>query len=93
MLYDHALFHVDGVHDGVGQNMRLGKAHLKADVEMVGMRRVKAVLLGHIQNGQRANVHAVVVVGQFQPREHAVDQRALARARVADEADQPIVGA
>ena len=60
---------------------------------MIGMGRVEAVLLRYVQDGQGAHIHAVVIIGQFQPREHAVDQRALARACIADEADQAVVGA
>ena len=93
MLHDHALLQPDGVHDGFGQNVRLGKAHLKTDVQMIGMRRIKAVLFGHIQNGQGAYVDAVIVVGQLQAREHAVDERAFAGARIADKADQTVIGA
>ena len=93
VLHDHALAQIDGLHDRVGQDVGLGEAGLEADVQVVGVGRVEAAHIAHVQDRQRAHVHAVVVVGQLQAGEHAAHQRALAGARVADEADQLVVGA
>lgn len=101
MLHHHPLALSKGRHDGAGKLGALGKALLKADIQMVGVgsgKQRKAALVDphpqrvvqHLQNGQRADVDTLVVVGQLQARKHALDQHALARTRVADDADELI---
>ena len=57
--------------------MRLGEGLLKANIQMVGMRLVKAGL-PHLKQGERAHIDAAIVIGQLKPRKHAADQKALA---------------
>ncbi len=92
MFYDYAPAALDRFHDRVRQHVRLRKARFKANVQMIGVRRVEARFAVHVQNRQRAHVHAVIIVRKLQPRKHAEHQRALAGARFADEADQMIIG-
>ena len=56
----------------------------------VGREECKPPIL--LQNGQGADIHAVVVVSQLQTREHTPDQCAFAGAGFTDHADKLIVG-
>ncbi|MPN46335.1 hypothetical protein SDC9_193921 [bioreactor metagenome] len=92
MLHDHAAALLQRSSHAAGNDMRLRERGLKAHVQVVGVRAEKAALVVHRQNGQRAHVDAVVVVGHLKAREHALDQHALAAARLPHDADQPVKG-
>ena len=91
MLDDDALAVLDGAKDRLRERAELSERRFEADIEVIGMRVEKAVF-GCVEQGKRAHVDAVVVVRELEPREHAFDEHALARARLADDADQLIVG-
>ncbi len=89
MLDDHPFAQGDGRKDGLRQHMHLGEGRFEADIHVVAVRAEKAGrFLRRGQQRQRPDVDAVVVVGQFQTREHALDQHALARPGFADQPDQ-----
>lgn len=58
------------------------EARLKADVQMVGVGREKSRFILLLQERERADVDAVVVVRKLDAGEHAFDQDALARNRL-----------
>ena len=93
MLYHHTLTPVYCLHNGVRQLMRLGEAHLKANVHVVCMGREKAGLTVLVHKGKGADIDAAVVVGELQSGEHAPDQDALSRSAVANDANELVKGA
>ena len=88
MLHNHPLAVLQRLNDGIRQFTQLGKTGLKADIQMVGMGGEKGETPVLLQQGQGTDIHAVIVVGQFQPWEHTPDQGALAGSGIANDADQ-----
>ena len=77
MLDHDALAAAHGQPDRIRELTELMKAHLKADVHMIGMRGKKAGLRILVEDRQRAHVDAIVIVGQLKTREHPFDQHAF----------------
>ena len=73
----------------VGDLPDLAEGLLVADVDVVGV-RPEAVGLRKVEERCRAQVDALVVVGQFEAGKNAPDQRGLAGAFGTDDADQEI---
>ena len=92
MLNDDALAAPDSQPDGVRQLRELMEARLEADVQMVGVGREKSRFILLLQERERADVDAVVVVRKFDAGEHAFDQDALAGTGFPDEADDLVKG-
>ena len=92
MLDDDALAAPDSQPDGVRQLRELMEARLEADVQMVGVRREKARFILLLQERERADVDAVVVVRKFDAGEHPLDEHALAGAGFPDKANDLVEG-
>ena len=92
MLYDDPLAMVKGVNNGISQNTHLGKAVFKPNIQMVGMGGEKGSLVADIQNRQGTDIHAVIIVGQFQAGEHTPNQRAFAGTGFTDHTDELVAG-
>ena len=92
VLHNYPLAAVECLGNGLGQDAHLGKACFKANIQVVGVGGKEAEAPVLLQNRQRPDVYAVVVVGQFQAGEHAPDEGAFAGASLADNADEFIEG-
>ena len=93
MLDDDTLAPGNGLLDALHQGVELRKAHLEAHIQVISMGRIEPVFLVLAQQGQGAHVDALVIVGQLQTGEHALDNHGLARTGLADDADDPVGGA
>jgi hypothetical protein len=91
MLHNHPLALVEGLGDGIGQNAHLGKAVFKADIQMVGVRGEKGDILLYVQNRQRADINAMIVIGQLQTGKHTPYQSAFSGTGFADNTDQFVI--
>ena len=93
MLHYNPPFVVNGLHNRLRQNGQGGERHFKADVHMVAVGGEEAVLLVLVEQGQGANVYAVVVVGKLKAGEQTLDEGAFAGACFAYVADYSVEGA
>ena len=64
VLHDDTPTLFDGCLHGFGQYMDLRKSRLKPHVDMIGMRRIKALVFIHAEKGQRTHIDAAVIVAQ-----------------------------
>lgn len=64
VLDDDAAAFFDGLFHRLGQHVHLGEGGFKADVHVIGMGRVEALVLVYAENRQRPHVDAAVIVAQ-----------------------------
>ena len=76
--------------DKVGDLVHLHKGHLEADVEVIGGGVLDVVeRVAHLHD--LARIDDVVIVGELQAGEHALDEGRFASAGVAEDADEAVV--
>ena len=72
--------------------MHLRESSLKANVHMICVRSEETFIV-LIQQRKRTHIHAVIVIGQFKPRKHSLDQHTLTRSGFTYYADELVIRA